>query len=55
VVEEGRAAPDFELRSDPGESMRLSDLRGSPVVLYFYPKDDSPGGFAVGTARSVQR
>jgi len=43
VVEEGRPAPDFELESDSGETVRLSDLRGKPVVLYFYPKDDTPG------------
>jgi thioredoxin-dependent peroxiredoxin len=43
VVEEGKAAPDFELTSDTGETVRLSDLRGKPVVLYFYPKDDTPG------------
>jgi thioredoxin-dependent peroxiredoxin len=41
VIEEGTAAPDFDLVSDSGESIRLSGLRGSPVVLYFYPKDDS--------------
>jgi thioredoxin-dependent peroxiredoxin len=43
VVEEGREAPDFELTSDSGESVRLSQFRGQPVVLYFYPKDDTPG------------
>ena len=43
VVEEGKPAPDFELESDSGETVRLSDLRGKPVVLYFYPKDDTPG------------
>jgi peroxiredoxin Q/BCP len=43
VVEEGTQAPDFELRSDTGETVRLSDHRGRPVVLYFYPKDDTPG------------
>jgi thioredoxin-dependent peroxiredoxin len=43
VVEEGAAAPDFELSSDAGERVKLSDLRGNPVVLYFYPKDDTPG------------
>jgi peroxiredoxin Q/BCP len=43
VVEEGQPAPDFELASDSGERVRLSDLRGMPVVLYFYPKDDTPG------------
>ena len=43
MVEEGKPAPDFELASDSGETVRLSDLRGKPVVLYFYPKDDTPG------------
>jgi len=42
-VEEGKPAPDFELRSDSGENVKLSDLRGKPIVLYFYPKDDTPG------------
>jgi thioredoxin-dependent peroxiredoxin len=41
VVEEGKQAPDFALESDSGETVRLSDLRGKPVVLYFYPKDDT--------------
>jgi thioredoxin-dependent peroxiredoxin len=43
VVEEGAPAPDFELTSDEGETVTLSALRGRPVVLYFYPKDDTPG------------
>ncbi|HSC49973.1 MAG TPA: peroxiredoxin [Gaiellaceae bacterium] len=43
MVEEGKPAPDFELESDSGETVRLSDLRGAPVVLYFYPKDNTPG------------
>jgi thioredoxin-dependent peroxiredoxin len=43
VIEEGKPAPDFELTSDSGESIKLSDLRGKQVVLYFYPKDDTPG------------
>jgi thioredoxin-dependent peroxiredoxin len=43
MVEEGKPAPDFELTSDAGEQVRLSALRGKPVVLYFYPKDDTPG------------
>src|SRR5205085_2317392 len=43
MVEEGKPAPDFELKTDEGESVRLSDFRGRPVVLYFYPKDDTPG------------
>jgi peroxiredoxin Q/BCP len=43
MVEEGQEAPDFELTSDAGERVRLSQFRGRPVVLYFYPKDDTPG------------
>ena len=43
TLEEGQQAPDFELASDAGERVRLSDLRGKPVVLYFYPRDDTPG------------
>jgi peroxiredoxin Q/BCP len=43
VVEEGKEAPDFELTSDSGDRVRLSQFRGQPVVLYFYPKDDTPG------------
>ena len=43
MVEEGKPAPDFELTTDAGESVKLSDYRGKTVVLYFYPKDDTPG------------
>jgi peroxiredoxin Q/BCP len=43
VIEEGQPAPDFELQTDAGETVRLSELRGKPVVLYFYPRDDTPG------------
>ncbi len=43
MVEEGKPAPDFELKTDAGDSVKLSDFRGKPVVLYFYPKDDTPG------------
>ena len=43
MVEEGKPAPDFELESDSGERVRLSSLRGRPVVVYFYPRDDTPG------------
>jgi thioredoxin-dependent peroxiredoxin len=39
----GELAPDFEAVTDTGETMKLSDLRGKRVVLYFYPKDDTPG------------
>ncbi|HEU5346472.1 MAG TPA: peroxiredoxin, partial [Ktedonobacterales bacterium] len=40
---EGMLAPDFALPNAAGEIVRLSDLRGKNVVLYFYPKDDTPG------------
>src|SRR5579872_3956 len=43
MIAEGQPAPDFELTSDSGERVKLSSLRGKPVVLYFYPKDDTPG------------
>ena len=43
MIEEGKPAPDFELATDAGERVKLSDYRGQPVVLYFYPKDDTPG------------
>jgi peroxiredoxin Q/BCP len=43
MVEEGKPAPDFELTSDAGETVSLASLRGKPVVLYFYPEDDTPG------------
>jgi thioredoxin-dependent peroxiredoxin len=43
MVEEGKPAPDFELTSDSGEKVKLSDFRGRAVVLYFYPKSDTPG------------
>jgi len=43
VINEGDQAPDFTLQSDAGTDVTLSSLRGRPVVLYFYPKDDTPG------------
>jgi thioredoxin-dependent peroxiredoxin len=43
VVEEGKPAPEFELATDAGETVSLASLRGKNVVLYFYPKDDTPG------------
>ena len=42
-LQEGDRAPAFLLKDDNGESVKLSDLKGSKVVLYFYPKDDTPG------------
>lgn len=42
-IEPGQAAPDFELPDQNGHKVKLSSLRGKPVVLYFYPQDDTPG------------
>src|SRR5690554_3807047 len=43
MLKENDIAPDFTLPADDGSEVRLSDLRGRKVVLYFYPKDDTPG------------
>jgi peroxiredoxin Q/BCP len=43
MLGEGIAVPDFTLKSDDGRMVSLSDFRGQKVVLYFYPKDDTPG------------
>jgi peroxiredoxin Q/BCP len=43
MINEGDAAPDFEAPDAEGNAIKLSDLRGRKVVLYFYPKDDTPG------------
>src|SRR5262245_63668705 len=43
LVEPGRKAPAFGLKDQSGEEHRLADYGGQPVVLYFYPKDDTPG------------
>ena len=43
MVQEGRRAPDFSLPSSEGKDISLQGLRGRTVVLYFYPKDDTPG------------
>jgi peroxiredoxin Q/BCP len=43
MLREGQQAPDFELPGSDGAPVSLRDLRGRPVVLYFYPKDDTPG------------
>ncbi|PSL07329.1 thioredoxin-dependent thiol peroxidase [Cecembia rubra] len=42
-LELGKAAPDFESKDQNGNSIKLSDFRGKKVVLYFYPKDNTPG------------
>ncbi len=43
MIETGDDAPDFTLPNQDGEDVRLGDLRGGRVVLYFYPKADTPG------------
>ena len=43
MLNEGDKAVDFELPTDEGKPLKLSKLKGKPVVLYFYPKDDTPG------------
>jgi thioredoxin-dependent peroxiredoxin len=43
MLNKGDEAPDFNLERDGGGHVRLSDLRGRPVVVYFYPKDNTPG------------
>jgi peroxiredoxin Q/BCP len=43
VVKVGQAAPDFELESDTGETVRFGDYRGRRLVLFFYSKDATPG------------
>ena len=43
MLEQGQQAPDFELPDQDGNPVRLSELRGQTVVLYFYPKADTPG------------
>ena len=43
MIEPGKPAPDFELPDQDGNPVRLSDLRGQNIVLYFYPKADTPG------------
>ena len=43
MIEQGDEAPDFELPDQDGRAVKLSDFRGQPVVVYFYPKADTPG------------
>jgi len=43
MLKEGDKAPDFTAKDQNGETVKLNDLKGQRVVLYFYPKDDTPG------------
>jgi peroxiredoxin Q/BCP len=43
MIKEGGKAPDFKLKNQNGETVKLSDERGKKIALYFYPKDDTPG------------
>lgn len=43
AVEEGKTAPAFTLKDANGEKVSLKDFRGKHVIVYFYPKDDTPG------------
>jgi thioredoxin-dependent peroxiredoxin len=43
MLDSGDKAPDFDLPTDLGAKLKLSKLKGKPVVVYFYPKDDTPG------------
>jgi thioredoxin-dependent peroxiredoxin len=43
LIDPGKKAPAFSLKDQDGQTHKLSDLAGQPVVLYFYPKDDTPG------------
>ena len=52
MVVEGKPAPTFTLPSDSGEDVSLESFRGKPVVLYFYPRDDSPATIYSGGAET---
>ena len=43
AVEEGKSAPAFTLEDENGENVALKDYRGKDVIVYFYPRDDTPG------------
>ncbi|MDE0189772.1 MAG: redoxin domain-containing protein, partial [Gammaproteobacteria bacterium] len=43
AIEEGKAAPQFTLNDAEGNKVALKDLKGKHVVVYFYPRDDTPG------------
>jgi peroxiredoxin Q/BCP len=43
AIETGQVAPEFAAKNQDGKEIKLSELKGKPVLLYFYPKDDTPG------------
>jgi len=43
MLQEGKKAPVFSLKNDKGESVKLADFKGKKIVLYFYPRDNTPG------------
>ena len=43
AIEEGKAAPAFTLKDTDGNKVTLKEFRGKDVIVYFYPKDDTPG------------
>jgi peroxiredoxin len=45
MIEQGDRAPDFELPDQDGSAVKMSDFKGTRVVVYFYPKADTPGTF----------
>ena len=55
MITEGKEAPDFSLKNQNGEEVSLADLAGKRVVLYFYPKDDTPGCTTEGLEFSALR
>lgn len=54
-IDPGKKAPDFTLTADDGKKIKLSSLRGKPVVLYFYPRDHTPGCTAEACAFRDQK
>jgi peroxiredoxin len=53
LIEPGKKAPAFALKDQTGKTHRLSEYAGRPVILYFYPKDDTPGRTYMGIARTT--
>lgn len=53
MIEPGDIAPDFEVPDQDGRAVKLSDFRGQPVAVYFYPKADTPGTKATKMAQDL--